>query len=41
MAQTRIDDAQRMAGRLSQDANALAADAAKIITVVLERIAKL
>jgi len=35
MALTRIDDAQRMAGKLNQDANALAADAAKTIADVL------
>ena len=32
---TRIDEAQRMAGKLNQDANALAADAAKTINDVL------
>jgi hypothetical protein len=37
---TRIDEAQRLAGQLSQDANALAADAAKTIGDVLGRIAK-
>jgi hypothetical protein len=39
-ALTRIDEAQRMAGQLNQDANALAADAAKTIDGVLGRIAK-
>jgi hypothetical protein len=34
-ALARIDDAQRMAGKLNQDANALAADAAKTINGVL------
>src|SRR5579864_8337736 len=34
-ASTRIDEAQRMAGQLNQDANALAADAAKTINEVL------
>ena len=38
-ALTRIDEAQRLAGQLNQDANAVAADAAKTIGVVLERIA--
>jgi hypothetical protein len=36
-ALTRIDEAQRMAGKLNQDANALAADAAKAINDVLEQ----
>jgi hypothetical protein len=35
LALTRIDEAQRMAGQLNQDANALAADAAKTIADVL------
>ena len=35
IALTRIDEAQRMAGQLNQDANALAADAAKAINDVL------
>ena len=35
IALTRIDEAQRMAGQLNQDANALAADAAKTINDVL------
>ena len=35
LALTRIDEAQRMAGQLNQDANALAADAAKTIDDVL------
>jgi hypothetical protein len=35
-ALTRIDEAQRMAGQLNQDANALAAEAAKAISGVLE-----
>jgi hypothetical protein len=35
IALTRIDEAQRMAGQLNQDANALAADAAKAIDDVL------
>ena len=35
VAFTRIDEAQRMAGLLSQDANSLAADAAKAIDEVL------
>jgi hypothetical protein len=34
-ALTKIDEAQRMAGKLNQDANALAADAAKTINDVL------
>lgn len=37
IALTRIDEAQRMAGQLNQDANALAAEAAKAINDVLER----
>jgi hypothetical protein len=40
LALTRIDEAQRMAGQLNQDANALAADAAKTINGVLESVAK-
>ena len=39
-ALTRIDEAQRLAGQLNQDANALAADAAKTIGDVLGRVAK-
>ncbi|RPI49071.1 MAG: hypothetical protein EHM55_24470 [Acidobacteria bacterium] len=39
-ALTRIDEAQRLAGQLNQDANALAAEAAKTIGDVLGRIAK-
>jgi hypothetical protein len=35
MALTRIDEAQRLAGQLSQDANSVAADAAKVIGDVL------
>ena len=35
---TRIDEAQRMAGELNQNANALAADAAKAIDDVLARL---
>ena len=35
IAMTRIDEAQRSAGQLNQDANALAADAAKTINDVL------
>jgi hypothetical protein len=35
LALTRIDEAQRLAGQLSQDANASAADAAKAIADVL------
>jgi Tfp pilus assembly protein PilX len=35
IALARIDEAQRMAGLLNQDANALAADAAKTISVVI------
>jgi hypothetical protein len=34
-ASTRIDEAQRMAGQLNHDANALAADAATTIDVVI------
>jgi len=40
IALTRIDEAQRMAGQLNQDANAVAADAAKTIDAVLETTAK-
>ena len=40
LALTRIDEAQRMAGQLNQDANALAADAAKAIGDVLGNSAK-
>ena len=39
-ALTRIDEAQRMAGLLNQDANALAADAAKTIGDVLGSVAQ-
>ena len=39
-ALTRIDEAQRKAGQLNQDANALAADAAKTIHDVLDSLAK-
>lgn len=39
-ALTRIDEAQRMAGQLNQDANALAADAAKAIDGVIGRTAQ-
>jgi len=39
-ASTRIDEAQRMAGQLNQDANALAADAAKTIDGVIGSTAK-
>ena len=39
-AVTRIDEAQRMAGQLNQNANALAADAAKTIDDVLGSTAK-
>jgi len=35
LALTRIDEAQRMAGQLNQDANAMAADAAKTINELL------
>lgn len=37
VAFTRIDETQRMAGQLNQDANALAADAAKTINDVLNK----
>ena len=40
IALTRIDESQRMAGQLNQDANALAADAAKTINDVLGSTAK-
>ena len=40
IALTRVDEAQRMAGRLNQDANASAADAAKTINDVLGSVAK-
>jgi hypothetical protein len=40
IALTRIDEAQRMASQLSQDANALAADAARTVNDVLGRSAK-
>ena len=40
IALTQIDEAQRMAGKLNQDANALAADAAKTLNDVLESAAK-
>ena len=40
VALTRIDEAQRLAGQLNQDANAVAADAAKTISDVLGRTAK-
>jgi len=40
LALAKIDDAQRMAGKLNQDANALAGDAAKTINEVLESVAK-
>jgi hypothetical protein len=36
----KIDEAQRMTGQLNQDANALAADASKAITVVLDTTVK-
>ena len=39
-ALTRIDEAQRMAGQLNQNANSLAADAARTINDVLGSIAK-
>ncbi|HEV3058106.1 MAG TPA: hypothetical protein VGY48_07645 [Vicinamibacterales bacterium] len=39
IALTRIDEAQRMAGQLNQDSNALAAEAAKTINEVLARTA--
>ena len=40
LALAKIDEAQRMAGQLNQDANALAADAAKAINDVLATIVK-
>ena len=40
LALAKIDEAQRMAGQLNQDANALAADAAKAIDDVLGATAK-
>jgi hypothetical protein len=40
LALTRIDEAQRMAGKLNQDANALAADASKTIAGVIDTMAK-
>jgi hypothetical protein len=40
IALTRIDESQRMAGQLNQDANSLAADAAKTINDVLGSTAK-
>jgi hypothetical protein len=40
IALTRIDEAQRMAGQLSQNANSVAADAAKTINDVLGSLAK-
>lgn len=40
VALTRIDEAQQMAGKLNQDANSLAADAAKTISEVLGRTPK-
>jgi hypothetical protein len=40
IALTRIDEAQRMAGQLNQDANSVAADAAKTINDVLGSTAK-
>lgn len=40
IALTRIDEAQRTAGQLSQDANSQAADAARTISEVLENTAK-
>jgi hypothetical protein len=39
-ALSRIDEAQRMAGKLNQDANAVAAEAARTITDVLGSVAK-
>ena len=39
LALTRIDEAQRKSGEMSQDANALASDAAKAIEGVLGKIA--
>ena len=40
LALKRVDDAQRMAGQLNQDANALAADAAKTIDEVIKGTVK-
>ena len=40
LAATRIDEAQRLAGELNQDANSRAADAAKAIDDVLHRAEK-
>ena len=40
IALTRIDEAQRMAGQLNPDANAVAADAAKTINDVLGNTVK-
>jgi hypothetical protein len=40
IALTRIDEAQRVAGQLNQDANSLAADAARMIDDVLGSVAK-
>jgi Tfp pilus assembly protein PilX len=40
IALTRIDEAQRLAGQLNQNANALAADAAKTINDVIGSITK-
>ena len=40
LALAKIDEAQRMAGELNQDANALAADASKAINEVLDTTAK-
>ena len=40
VALTRIDEAQRMAGQLNQNAKSLAADAARTINDVLGRVAK-
>jgi hypothetical protein len=39
VALSRIDEAQRMAGQLNQDANAVAADAARTINEALGRAA--
>ena len=40
LALAKIDEAQRMAGQLNQDANALAADAAKAVNDVLDTTVK-
>ena len=40
LALAKIDEAQRMAGQLNQDANALAADASKAINEVLDTTVK-